>query len=223
MTQRSESTDAEERESAKATKKAQKERLKIARNTEKLIKSEQRRSEKAQKRAEKRARREKEKNKSNASSTSFSASSSATVDKVRRPIGRTLMLIITLLIVVSLGGVTAVVSYFVTRDIKINALENNLAINERTAQSSELSIRTAVAATDFFLDIALSRTKDTDDSETADDEHFSSAEQKFFEWNEDILAIYARDSLFVNKSLQQSREITPNVLDKGLWNLLIVS
>ncbi|MBQ9206637.1 MAG: adenylate/guanylate cyclase domain-containing protein [Treponema sp.] len=127
------------------------------------------------------------------------------------------MLIITLLIVVSLGGVTAVVSYFVTKDIKINALENNLAINERTAQSSELSIRTAVAATDFFLDIAQSRAKDTDDSENASAEHFSSAEQKFFERNEDILAIYARDSLFVNKSLQQSHEITPNVLDA--WRL----
>ncbi len=133
-------------------------------------------------------------------------------DKVRRPIGRTLIFIISLLILASLGSVTFIVSYFVTKDIKINAMENNLAINSRTASSCETSIKTAVGAADLFLDLAKSHGE-------IEDEAFLAAEQKFFTHNSDIFAVYANGSSFINQPLRQKREITQNVLDA--WAIYI--
>ena len=118
------------------------------------------------------------------------------------------------LIIVSLGGVTFVVSYFVTRDIKINAMENNLAINSRTASSAEASLRTTVAAADLFLELAANGETNSEQVENSEsEEKLEASRAKFFERNTEIFAIYTEKTAFVNKSRQQSREVRQNVID----------
>ncbi len=57
--------------------------------------------------------------------------------RVRRPIGVTLALIIGLIVVLSLGSVSFLNSYFQSKDARLTAEENNLTINSRSASSIE--------------------------------------------------------------------------------------
>lgn len=49
--------------------------------------------------------------------------------KVKRPIGVKLILIISLLVIFAMGVITVLVSYFISKDTRINAEDNNLTIN----------------------------------------------------------------------------------------------
>jgi adenylate cyclase len=57
--------------------------------------------------------------------------------RVRWPIGAKLVVIILILSLVSLGTITALVSWMVTGDIRITAEENNFAVNRRSAAEAE--------------------------------------------------------------------------------------
>ncbi|MDL2229938.1 HAMP domain-containing protein [Treponema sp. OttesenSCG-928-L16] len=57
--------------------------------------------------------------------------------RVRYPIGAKLVIIISILTLVSLGAITALVSWMVTQDIRVTAEENNFAINKRSAAEAE--------------------------------------------------------------------------------------
>ncbi|MCR4823264.1 MAG: adenylate/guanylate cyclase domain-containing protein [Treponema sp.] len=106
----------------------------------------------------------------------------ARASKIRNPIGIKLMVIISFLLVLAVGGVTYVVSYFVTLDTRSNAEENNLAINSRTAFDTENRINSAVSTSALFLDLI---------SKTAQDEKDArEIENLFFHKNKDIVAIY---------------------------------
>ena len=56
---------------------------------------------------------------------------------VRFPIGIKLALIIGIVVLVSLGTVTVLNSYFIGQDVKITAENNNLSINSRAAGTVE--------------------------------------------------------------------------------------
>ncbi|MBR1404988.1 MAG: adenylate/guanylate cyclase domain-containing protein [Treponema sp.] len=103
-------------------------------------------------------------------------------DKIRRPIGIKLVLIISFLLVVAVGSVTFAVSYFVTQDTRSNAEENNLAINSRTASDTENRINSAVSSVTMFLDLIAN----AGDSEA----ERRSLENLFFERNKEIIAVY---------------------------------
>ncbi|MDR0495515.1 MAG: HAMP domain-containing protein [Treponema sp.] len=60
--------------------------------------------------------------------------------KVRFSIGAKLILIISLIILVSLGSITALVSWLVREDLKINAEDNNFEVNRRTAVETEQTL-----------------------------------------------------------------------------------
>ena len=102
--------------------------------------------------------------------------------KIRRPIGVTLVVIISLLLVVAVGGVTYAVSYFMTEDTKSNAEENNLAINSRTASDTENRINSAVSSVTMFLDL-LSNASSQNGGVRA-------VESLFFDRNKDIVSVY---------------------------------
>ena len=102
--------------------------------------------------------------------------------RVKRPIGVKLVVIISFLLIVAVGGVTYAVSYFVTQDTRSNAEENNLAINSRTASDTENRINSAVSSVTMFLDLMTSAVKD--------DQSAKEIEKLFFDRNRDIVAVY---------------------------------
>ncbi|MDR1507273.1 MAG: HAMP domain-containing protein [Treponema sp.] len=86
--------------------------------------------------------------------------------KVKFPIGVKLVTIITLLLLLSLGSITVLVSYMVTRDIQITAEENNFTINQRSASETERTLSAMQSAVLVLLEI-LQNTADTGNPEAA--------------------------------------------------------
>ncbi|MDR0390187.1 MAG: adenylate/guanylate cyclase domain-containing protein [Spirochaetaceae bacterium] len=58
-------------------------------------------------------------------------------DAVRYPIGIKLIVIISVISILSLGAITALVSYMITQDIRITAEDNNFTVNKRSAAEAE--------------------------------------------------------------------------------------
>jgi len=102
--------------------------------------------------------------------------------RVKQPIGIKLVVIISLLLIVAVGGVTYVVSYFVSQDARSNAEENNLAINSRTASDTENRINSAVSSVTMFLDLMTTAVTDENSSKEV--------EKLFFDRNREIVAVY---------------------------------
>ncbi|MBR0100864.1 MAG: hypothetical protein IJP90_14300, partial [Treponema sp.] len=123
--------------------------------------------------------------------------------RVKRPIVVNLVVIISFLLVLAVGGVTYAVSYFVTQDTRSNAEKNNLAINSRTASDTENRINSAVSSVTMFLDLMSTTGKD--------DSGAKEIEKLFFDRNKDIVAIYyvrADDAiLFTSDTFIVSHEI----------------
>ncbi|GHT91667.1 adenylate/guanylate cyclase domain-containing protein [Spirochaetia bacterium] len=62
--------------------------------------------------------------------------------KVRYPIGIKLVFITALLLLISLGALTALVSYMVSQDLRITAEDNNFSVNRRSAAAAETALQT---------------------------------------------------------------------------------
>ena len=99
------------------------------------------------------------------------------------PIGFKLVTIITILLLVSLGAITALVSVFVGADVRRTAEENNFSINHRSAAETELTLGMIRSNTLALLDTlsALKRVGDSPAIRTALD--------SFFERNPETAAI----------------------------------
>jgi len=84
-------------------------------------------------------------------------------DKVRFSIGNKLITIISIIVILSLGSITALVSWMVREDLKIAAEENNFETNRRAAEEAEeilANMRSASAQLIYTINI-LSAQKDT--------------------------------------------------------------
>ena len=79
------------------------------------------------------------------------------IAKIKHPIGIKLILIISLLVVFSMGVITVLVSYFISKDTRINAEDNNLTINSRTASDCQSRLNSVISSVKDF--IYLSRKK----------------------------------------------------------------
>jgi adenylate cyclase len=73
--------------------------------------------------------------------------------KVRRPIGAKLVGIISILLLLSLGAITALVSVMVSADVRITAEDTNFTINLRSAAEAETALETIRSETLLLLDI----------------------------------------------------------------------
>ena len=58
-------------------------------------------------------------------------------DKIAYPIGAKLIIIITVLLLISLGAITVLVSVLVSNDIRVTAEDNNFIVNRRSAAEAE--------------------------------------------------------------------------------------
>ncbi|GHV75554.1 adenylate/guanylate cyclase domain-containing protein [Spirochaetia bacterium] len=62
--------------------------------------------------------------------------------RVRHPIGIKLVLITAVLLLISLGTLTILVSYMVSQDLRITAEDNNFSVNRRSAAAAETALQT---------------------------------------------------------------------------------
>lgn len=117
-------------------------------------------------------------------------------------IGVKLIGIITTLIVVSMGLITVLVSYFVTKDTKANAEITNFTLNSRTTSDCENRINSIISGVSLYCDLL-------DDNQASEDE-LALSTAKLFDRNPDVLAIgfVTDDNLFVNQALLVSKNIS---------------
>lgn len=125
-------------------------------------------------------------------------------------IGMKLVSIISLIVIISLGGITFLVSYFVSNDTKISAEENNLTINSRTATDCENRISSAVSSVGMFFDLL----------EVAGEDELAVSRntRMFFDRNKDLVAVALpfSERKFQNQTFFLSHEIDDAQLDDFL-------
>ena len=73
-------------------------------------------------------------------------------DRIAYPIGAKLIIIITVLLLLSLGAITLLVSALVSQDVRITAEDNNFTVNRRSATEAENILSTIRANTLILLD-----------------------------------------------------------------------
>ncbi len=127
--------------------------------------------------------------------------------KVSRPIGVKLICIISAIIIIALGGVTYLVSYFVSKDSKTNAEENNLTINSRTASDCDSRITGVMSSVGMFLDLL----KNSGESESS----ARASASLFFDRNDEVAAVCLPDTnrVFTNTAFITANEIEPELID----------
>ena len=127
-------------------------------------------------------------------------------EKVRHPIGAKLIGIITLIVLIAMGTVTAIVSYFITQDVRINAEENNRTINNSATSDCESRINSGISAARMFIDL-LSTSGGTE-------EEITSLREMFFERHVEIIALYLpkSDRIFCNSPFLISREVDESMV-----------
>ena len=123
---------------------------------------------------------------------------------IRFSIGFKLITIITILVLISLGTITLLVSVLVSSDIRITAEDNNFTVNRRSASEAETMIGTFRSNALVLLETLNAAGEDIADL----------AVTFFFERNQDIAAagILSPENgpgLFVNQRFFLSREIDP--------------
>jgi adenylate cyclase len=101
--------------------------------------------------------------------------------RVRFPIGAKLVLIISILVLVSLGTVTLLVSVISTQDVRRTAEDNNFTVNRRAGSQAESSFKSVQAAVSLYLEM-LSRDRGIRDRDSELDSYF-------FDRNQNIAAI----------------------------------
>ena len=130
---------------------------------------------------------------------------SASLGRSRSSIGIKLVSIISSLVIISLGLITFLVSVFVSGDTKINAEDNNLTINSRTASDTEHRLNSVSSNVGMFLDLLRN---------SQSDEEVLSNTAMFFKRNQDIAAVVLPDDdeIYVNKTFFVRNELSENLL-----------
>ncbi len=103
------------------------------------------------------------------------------IKKVRYPIALKLITIITILVVMSLGSVTALATYFIRLDVQLTAEQSNHTINSQTADIAEYEIAGKQDNAELFLNALAGIGFDSDNA--------ASYKNLFFDKNKDIVAI----------------------------------
>lgn len=143
----------------------------------------------------------------NISSAEFDKSSGIPCERVRHSIGQKLIFIISTIVILALGGVTYLVSHFVTADTRTNAEENNLTINSRSADDCENRFTNIVSSVGMFLDLL----KNSGDSEASQ----RSSANLFFSRSNDVVAVVLPSTgrKFTSRTFFLSNEIQESSVD----------
>ncbi|WP_024465541.1 adenylate/guanylate cyclase domain-containing protein [Treponema pedis] len=140
----------------------------------------------------------------------------ASIGTVKFPIGAKLVIIISILTVLSIGIITALVTWFGTEDVRLTAEENNRTVNVQAASAVEKELTSIRANAFLLLDILnISETSSKFAKHTAD---------FYFERNPSVAAVLVTDSKrsgglerkLLNTSFFLSNELEVSVVDKFL-------
>lgn len=104
---------------------------------------------------------------------------------IRTSIGIKLVTIISLIIIISMGTITALVSYFVTSDTKINAEENNLTINKRSSADCQYRLESVMNASALLFEMGTGNKSEL--TKSFFDRNMDIAAVVFFEQNREII------------------------------------
>lgn len=129
--------------------------------------------------------------------------------KVKRPIGGKLILIISTLVMLSMGLITVLVSYFISSDTRINAEENNLTINSRTASDCQSRLNSVISSAGILFDIIIS---------DSDEDSRERVIRSFFERNKSIAGI---SFILQDKNCYNTKFFSANDLDTSLFDAFI--
>ncbi|MBP5284462.1 MAG: adenylate/guanylate cyclase domain-containing protein, partial [Treponema sp.] len=127
-------------------------------------------------------------------------------DKVRHPIGVKLILLTSLIVLASMGLITVLVSYFISSDTRINAEDNNLTINSRTASDCQSRLNSIISSSGILYDILITDT---------DEESQNRVVNSFFDRNKYIAAIYFQnlESSSYNRQFFATNELENTLFD----------
>ena len=139
---------------------------------------------------------------------------SAKQAEVKFPLGVKLALIIGSIVVISLGAVTFLNSYFVSKDVRITAEDNNLTINTRSATTVQNELASVRANVLQLLDL-ITVVNGGRNSALA-----RQAEAFFFERNQNMAAVLITSSVNdytqVDTRLENTRFFSSNELDPSV-------
>lgn len=116
----------------------------------------------------------------------FGNTTDVPLGKVKFPIGVKLAVIIGTVVLVSLGTVTVLNSYFIGQDVQITAEENNLSANSRAADTVEDKLTTIRSNVFQLLDLINVMSGGRSSAVSKQAEAF------FFERNQDIASAESR-------------------------------
>jgi len=132
--------------------------------------------------------------------------------KVRFSIGAKLITIISIIVLISLGSITALVSWLVREDLTISAEENNFEVNRRAAAETEQTLeKIRLLSMSFSRTAALAKQTDIIQKEA----------DYFFDQNPQIAALFYTtvlssawtNRMFVNERFFLSRGINTKIAD----------
>jgi len=140
---------------------------------------------------------------------------SADVMTVRFPIGAKLILLISIIVIVSLGSIIALVSWLVHGDLRVSAEENNFEINRRSAMEAEMTLVNMRSYSRILMQ-----------SLTAVGANAAAASETvdfFFEENPQIASVFfippgGAELLFVNRHFFASRDIEQELANSYFEN-----
>ncbi|MCL2801208.1 MAG: adenylate/guanylate cyclase domain-containing protein [Treponema sp.] len=123
---------------------------------------------------------------------------------VRFPIGAKLIILISVIVIVSLGSITALVSWLVHGDLRVSAEENNFETNRRSAIEAELTLANVLSHSRILINTI-----------TADGANNNTAREAinfFFTENPQIMSVFfiapgSLEQILINRQFFASQEI----------------
>jgi len=148
-----------------------------------------------------------------------SSGAKSNADKIAYPIGAKLIIIITILLLLSLGAITVLVSVMVSNDMRVTAEDNNFTVNRRSSAEAESFLGMIRANVLILLD--------TLNAAGTASPVASMVEDFFFERKQEIafIGIARRDAagFSLRKSLANNRFFLSNELDLSAVNDFLAS
>jgi adenylate cyclase len=129
---------------------------------------------------------------------------------IRFSIGAKLVIIITILVLVSLGIITFLVSYMVSQDLEISAEENNFEINRRSSADTEHTLTNVRSNAQILINVI--------SSVGVDSQLSGQTEEFFFEENKQIAALVFQTSdnnvkYLINESFFYTKDIDSSLVN----------
>ncbi|MCL2411879.1 MAG: HAMP domain-containing protein [Treponema sp.] len=135
------------------------------------------------------------------------------LDKIRFSIGAKLIAIISIIVVLSLGSITVLVSLLVQADLQISAEENNFEINRRSAIDAETALTNVRSNVRIFIQTINMLAAQPQPARSF---NIQNSVNFFFDENPNIPAVFfvvpgGEEQFFVNEQYFHSRQVNPQL------------